>query len=341
MQGSFGGGLDIKRGDDALLPTGITVGHAQDTEAGTGCTVILCPQGATGAVSVRGAAPATHETDLLDPCNTVDRIHGIMLSGGSAFGLESVSGAMQWLKEHDVGFSMAGVSVPIVCGASIFDLTVGKADTYPDKAMGYAACKIAGTRVSTGNVGAGTGASLGKLLGGVYSMKSGVGCASVQVDSLTVCAVVVVNALGNVYDRNTGQAIAGVIDPQDSASLMDAYQASLMMLGLPAAPVAQEPLGISPNTTIGCVLTNGILTKSQAAHAADMTHDGYARAIDPVHTGFDGDAVFLLSTALVPCSVDLIGILAARVMEEAIHNAVQSSVSAYGLSALCDLENKR
>ena len=326
MSAQTPGSMVIKTGFEALLPKGFMVGHAQDDQAGTGCTVILCEQGATGAVSVRGAAPATTETDLLDPRNTVEKVNGILLSGGSAFGLEAVSGVMQWLSQKGVGFSVLTARVPIVCGASIFDLTVGSDSVYPNKAMGYMACENATTKVPTGNVGAGTGASIGKLLGESLAMKAGLGFSSMQIDDLIVSAVVVVNAVGNVFDRAKGAYIAGIRDPHASSGIIDPYTAFEMI----SSAGRQEGL-IGANTTIGCIITNGSLTKAQATHVADMAHDGYARALEPVHTGFDGDAVFVLSSCQAAASVDLIGVLAARVIEASIHHAACSAVSAYGL----------
>ena len=324
--------IDIKYGREAVLPDGFIVGHAQDEQAATGCTVIIHESGAVGAVSVRGAAPATIETDLLDPRNTVQKIHAVLLSGGSAFGLEAASGVREWLLKRGVGFEVSDVRVPLVCGASIFDLGVGSSETFPNKTMGYDACEAACTVVDTGNVGSGTGASVGKLLGDQLSMKSGFGCASISFQGLIVTALVSLNAVGNIFDRFCGKMIAGVIDPQSGSSIIDAYQALILM----ASATGQAP-PFPSNTTIGCVITNGSLTKAQATHIADMTHDGYARAIEPVHTGFDGDTVFVLSSDSCPCSPDLIGTLAARVMEAAIHDAVRSVKGAYGLPSAFDL----
>ena len=323
MQSEF---LAIKKGTESVLPEGFLVGHAQDEIHATGCTVALCKAGAIAGVSVRGAAPATLETDLLDPRHTVDRINAVILSGGSAFGLEAASGAMSWLAEKNVGFSFAGACIPIVCGASIFDLSVGSAFRFPGKDMGYAACEAATSEITTGNVGAGIGASVGKILGTEFSMKSGLGCASLETNGLNITALVVVNAVGNIFDRETNKTIAGVINPLDRVSIIDPYEAFSLMLQADA-----ETSAIPSNTTISCIMTNGTLTKSQAGHIADMVHDAYARSIEPVHTGFDGDTAFVLSSATYPCSPDLIGILATRVMESAIHDALYSASSAYGL----------
>ncbi|MDR1185828.1 MAG: P1 family peptidase [Coriobacteriales bacterium] len=334
--------IAIQTGSKAILPAGFLVGHAQNETAGTGCTTIICEQGAIGGVSVRGAAPATRETDLLNPCNTVERVNGIVLSGGSAFGLDAAGGAMRWLSEHKAGFCVAETVVPIVCSACLFDLNVGDGGVCPDAAFGYAACEAASTTVATGNVGAGTGASVGKLLGEQLSMKGGFGAASICLEELTVTALVVVNALGTIYDRSTTMALAGTRDPQTKTTLLDPIQAALMMLGTgmnPESSQNSERLKTAPaNTTIGCLLTNGILTKAQMTRIADCAHDGYARAIDPVHTGFDGDAIFALTTATIPTIPDLVGMLGAVAMEKAIHNAVLSATGAYRLPSASDLK---
>jgi L-aminopeptidase/D-esterase-like protein len=327
--------MAIETGSRAILPAGFLVGHAQEPVAGTGCTAIICEQGAIGSVSVRGAAPATRETDLLDPRNTVERVNGVVLSGGSAFGLDTAGGVMRWLSERKAGFCVADTVVPIVCGACLFDLNVGDGDIRPDAAFGYAACEAADTTLATGNVGAGTGASVGKLLGDQFSMKGGFGAASICLGDLIVTALVVVNALGTVYDRGTNTALAGTRDPQKAAAILNPSQAVLMMLRAGMSP--EHPKTTSTNTTIGCLLTNGILTKAQMARVADCAHDGYARSIDPAHTGFDGDAIFALTTATTPTSPDLVGVLGATVIEAAIHNAVLSATTAYELPSARDL----
>jgi L-aminopeptidase/D-esterase-like protein len=331
----------VEMGSKAILPAGFLVGHAQDEAAGTGCTAIICEQGAIGGVSVRGAAPATRETDLLDPRNTVERVNGVVLSGGSAFGLDAAGGTMRWLSERGAGLCVADAVVPIVCGACIFDLNVGNGAVCPDAAFGYAACEAAGTTLATGNVGAGTGASVGKLLGERFAMKGGFGAASIRLGELTITALVVVNALGTVYDRSANTVLAGTRDPQNAATTLDPPQAVLMMIRAGMSPERPEnperPETPSTNTTIGCLLTNGILTKAQMTRVADCAHDGYARSIDPAHTGFDGDAVFALTTATIPTSPDLVGVLGATAMEAAIHNAVLSATTAYELPSARDL----
>jgi L-aminopeptidase/D-esterase-like protein len=326
--------ISIQTGSKTVLPEGFLLGHTQNALAATGCTAIICKEGAVAGVAVRGAAPATRETDLLDPRNTVERINAVFLSGGSAFGLDIAAGIMRWLAERDVGFRVGAATVPIVCGACIFDLGVGDNNGTPGLEDGYAACENAGTAVTTGNVGAGTGASVGKLLGDNYAMKGGFGAASVRLGELIVTAFVTVNALGNVFDRGAGQTLAGTRDPQAQGSILDPYQAFSLILGAGAS--AEAPTH-GENTTIGCVLTNGILTKAQATRVADMAHDGFARAIEPAHTGFDGDAMFALSTATIPTSPDLLGALGALVTEAAIHDAIRSATTAYGLPSAKDL----
>jgi L-aminopeptidase/D-esterase-like protein len=331
--------VSVQTGTAALLPEGFLIGHAQDEDAGTGCTAVICEQSAVAGVAVRGAAPATRETDLLDPRNTIERIHAVVLSGGSAFGLDAAGGVMRWLAERGVGFGVGKAVVPIVCGACIFDLAVGDGSVRPDAAFGYAACEAAGATTRSGNVGVGTGASVGKLLGEGFAMKGGFGVASARHGELVVTALVAVNALGNVFDRGTGLTLAGTRDPRTKTTILDPYQAiSLMSAALAAGGPAPTA---GANTTIGCVLTNGVLTKAQAAHMADMAHDGLARAIEPVHTGFDGDAVFALSTATTPASPDLLGALAALVMEAAIHDAIRSATTVFGLPAARDLPANR
>ena len=308
------------------MPDGILIGHAQDPEAGTGCSVIICQSGAVASVSVRGAAPATIETDLLAPVNTVDKVNAVILSGGSAFGLAAADGVRLWLLEQSSGLKVLDSLVPIVCGASIFDLSVGDGRVFPDADMGYAACcnAAAGNSLPSGNIGAGTGASVGKFFGSRLAMKAGIGIASLQLDGLIVTALVAVNAVGNIYDRHRGLCLAGVRNPDDLAVILDPYQAMSMMLAAGQGPM-------SANTTIGCIITNGSITKTQAARIADTAHDGLARAIEPAHTAFDGDAVFAISTATIPVSPELLGALAAAVMEEAIHDAALSAETAYGL----------
>ncbi|MDR2108319.1 MAG: P1 family peptidase [Coriobacteriales bacterium] len=342
-------------GSEALLPEGFFVGNAQDETARTGCTVILCPAGAVAGVDVRGAAPATRETDLLRPENMVPEIHAVLFCGGSAYGLDAASGVMRYLEECGHGLLYANTVVPIVCAAALFDLLSGDADVRPDAAMGLAACQAAAAQLTVGRVGAGCGATVGKLLGMASTMPGGLGACSFIAGDLLVTAVVVVNALGNIYDASSGRALAGTLDPLgEKPQIID----PLLAFSLSAA--ATEPGGAGgwgggdwgggfaagsgdwgggspgsgfaagsggagsacPNTTLGCVLTNANLSKAQANRVAMMAHDGYARAIHPVHTSNDGDAIFCMARGTVGAHPDLVGTLAALAMEHAIHNAV-------------------
>lgn len=309
---------------------GIQVGQAEDALGGTGCTVILCKEGATAGVDVRGGGPATRETDLLNPINMVQQIHAVMLSGGSAFGLDAASGAMQYLEEHGIGFDMQVATIPIVCGASLFDLSVGDPKSRPDKEMGYAACVNSEQgELLEGNHGAGTGASVGKIMGFEHAMKSGIGTCGVQVNDLQVAAIVAVNACGNVVDYETNEQLAGIY-MEDKNAVVPAedllYQQMDQMRKLPEG-----------NTTIGCIVTNAKLDKAQCTKIAGIAHNGYARAIHPVHTMSDGDTIFVLSTNEVEVMPDAVGMLAVEQMAKAIKRAVQHADSAYGLKAYKDL----
>ena len=302
---------------------GIKVGHAQDFKGASGCTVIICEKGAWAGVDVRGGGPASRETELLKPINMVEQIHAVMLSGGSAFGLDAASGAMEWLEEQGVGFDTGVAKVPIVCAASIFDLACGRADIRPDKAMGYEACEAAShtTAVEEGCVGAGCGATIGKMFGPARCMKSGLGVSGLEHDGLQVAAVSVVNALGIVIDGE-GFPMAGAL-AEDGFNLVSVEQAE-------EACVTLSDLPFTTNTTITCIMTNAQLTKAQCTKVAQVTHDGYARAIRPVHTSNDGDAVFVLATGARPAGVDGVGILAANACELAIRSAVANATGGYG-----------
>ena len=289
---------------------GIKVGHATDVTARTGCTVILCPAGVTAGVDVRGAAPGTRETDALRPGRLVQKAHAVLLTGGSAFGLDAAGGVVQYLEEQNVGFQVGSVHVPIVPAAVIFDLGVGDAKVRPDREMGYQACLNATDEpVTMGAIGAGTGATVGKAPG-VTPSAGGVGSACKYLDSgLIVAAIVVVNALGNVVHPSTGEIVAG---GKENGSFVDITERLL-----------DANLVQGTNTTIGVVATNAALTPAEVNRVAEMAHDGMARAIRPSHTMFDGDTLFALATgAHTGSSVNTVGILAAEVVAEAIVNAV-------------------
>ena len=292
----------------------IRVGHAQNDEALTGCTVILCEAGAVGGVDQRGGAPGTRETDLLRPMHRVEQVHGVLLTGGSAFGLDATGGVMRYLEERGIGFDVGVARVPIVPAAVIFDLAIGRADMRPDAAMAYQACLNATTDpVTEGSVGAGTGATVGKILGMPNATKSGVGSACVEIaDGLFVGAIAVVNALGDVINPRTGEIIAGARSEDgfaDTLKVMRNFQAMAS--------------ASTSNTVIGVVATNAKLSKEEANKVAQMAHDGLARAVRPAHTMYDGDTIFALSTGDLTADVNLIGAFAAEVFAEAIVRGVR------------------
>ena len=298
---------------------GIEVGQAQDEEALTGCTVLLCRQGAVAGVDVRGSAPGTRETDLLDPVNLVEKVHAIVLTGGSAYGLDAASGVMRYLEEQNIGFPMGSVVVPIVPAAVLYDLGLGRADVRPDSAMGYRAAASASSDVpAEGNVGAGTGASIGKIRGMDYAMKAGIGTASIDINGLIVGAIVAVNALGDVIDPGSGTKIAGL----RGGTTLEVLRNS------------RTPSASQPNTVIGAVATNAKFTKVQATKVAQMAQDGLAQAIRPAHTMFDGDTIFALATGEVDADVSTVGAFAAEVMAQAIVRAARMAESAGGLPGL-------
>lgn len=311
-------------------------GHAQNEEAATGCTVVIAPEGATCGVDVRGGGPATRETDLLKPENMIEAVHAVVLSGGSAFGLAASTGVMEELAERGVGFPLEDARVPIVVGACLFDLLVGQ-NAHPDAAMGQAAARAAFERDATeplaeGNVGAGCGASVGKLLGGDRAMKSGFGICGLTLGGVVAVALVAVNALGTVCNAE-GTWIAGCRDEQDRVMApLDAFVAMVQA----AHPHDTPAAGPCANTTIGVVLTNARLTKAQATKVSSTVHDAYARAIKPVHTSNDGDTVFTFASGEVEVPPDFVAVLATEAMQGAIERAVLTAHGAYGLPAACD-----
>ena len=312
---------------------GIKVGHFTLTTKSTGCTVILVEAGATAGVDVRGSAPATRETDLLEPTNVVEQAHAIVLSGGSAFGLDSASGVMRYLEEHKIGFPFGGAYVPIVPAAALFDLPIeGKFLIRPDATCGYEAAKVASNGpIAEGTVGAGAGATVGKFAGGGKPMKGGIGTASITLPSgLIVAALVAVNAGGDIVDPDTGKVVAGARG-EDGRTFIDAR--TVMRSGAMERPRQGE------NTTLGVVATNAKLTKAQAKKMAEMAHDGYARAIVPAHTMGDGDTIFSLATGghAGDANVSLIGALAADVMAQAILRGVREAKGLPGIPGVRDL----
>ena len=303
----------------------IQIGQAENVQAGTGCTVFLLGrEGASVGLDVRGGGPASRESELLKPLATAQVIHAILLAGGSAFGLDAAGGVMRYLEERGIGVDVGVTRVPLVCQSDLFDLTVADAHTRPDAAMAYEACVNAETgNYRDGNHGAGTGATVGKLLGMEHCMKSGIGSYAVQVGNLQVGAVVAVNAVGDVYDYENGRKIAGLL-AADGKTFLNSVLAALQAIE------AQTEKFVG-NTTLGVILTNARLDKAHLCKIAGMAHDGYARAIRPVHTSMDGDSIYAVSLGDLPADMDVVGTLAARVMAKAIVRAVQAAEPAYGL----------
>jgi L-aminopeptidase/D-esterase-like protein len=310
---------------------GIRVGHATDLVGLTGCTVVLCEGGAVGGVDQRGGAPGTRETDLLRPLHLVQEVHAVLLAGGSAFGLSAADGVMRYLEEKGVGFNARVAKVPIVPAAILFDLDLGDPQARPTAEMGYAACRDATDGpVAEGNVGAGTGARVGTILGTARAMKSGIGTASASpCAGLVVAALTAVNVFGDVVDPSTRHILAGVRKSRsdEPAGTLDT------MRGL----IGRSVLRFASSTLIGVVATNARLTKDQANKVAQMAQDGVARAVSPAHTMFDGDTIFALATGGKRADVNLVGAYAAEVVAEAIVRAVRAAEGAGGLPSHRDL----
>lgn len=310
---------------------GLQVGHWTDLEAATGCTVILCPQGAVAGVDVRGTAPGTRETALLNPVCQVSEVHAVVLSGGSAFGLATADGVMRWLDEQGYGYDVGIAKVPIVPAAILFDLGIGRADVRPDAAAGYAACEAATPGpISQGNLGAGTGATAGKLLGFKQATKSGLGTASrVIADGVVVAALVAVNPFGDLYDPARQQIIAGSRQPDgrfaDSLKIMESRAVQRI-----------ADISAGTNTTIAVVATNAKLSKTGATKMAQMAHNALGRTIRPAHTHFDGDTIFALSYGDRVADINLVGALATEVLAEAIIAAAMAAEPLAGLPAARD-----
>ena len=322
--------MDAAKRHDAITDVaGIKVGHWTDLDAATGCSVVLCEAGATGGVDVRGAAPGTRETDLLRPGTLVDRVHAVLLTGGSAYGLDAAGGVMRWCEEHGIGFSYGGVVVPIVPAAVLFDLNVGLGDVRPDAAAGYAAAEAAAAgAVAEGSVGAGTGAKVAGALGPEGAFKGGIGTASEATASgIVVGALVAVNAAGDVIDAD-GTVIAG---PRDAEGEMQSTQELLRQGRVP--PARPE------NTTLAVVATNARLNKEEANRLAALAHDGFARAINPVHTLADGDVAFALATGEREASraeLRALEALASLAVQRAIVKAVLAATSLAGVPSVSE-----
>ncbi len=308
---------------------GIEVGHSTSEEGMTGCTVIICEKGATGGVDVRGSAPGTRETDLFRPDKLVDRVHGIVLSGGSAFGLDASSGVMKYLEEENIGFDVGVTRVPIVSSAVIFDLNIGDYRIRPDFSMGYDAARSASKDENRqGNIGCGMGATVGKIMGPKNAMKSGLGSATIELGKLKVSAIVAVNSFGDIYEYRDNRQIAGVYD----------YEKKKMLNTYEIMKNQGRVSGFSmKNTTIGVIATNAILDKSQANKISQMAHNGFARSINPIHTMLDGDTIFTMGTNRIEADINLVGTMAAEVMSQAISNGIFHAESSRGLLSFQDV----
>lgn len=309
---------------------GFRIGNAQNSEAGTGCTVVICPDGAPCGVDVRGGGPASRESELLNPTAAPEMIHAVLLSGGSAYGLDAASGVMHYLEEHGIGFDTRVCKVPLVVASCIYDLGCGD-NVRPDSAMGYAACVAAENNdVQEGNHGVGTGASVGKLCGPQCMMKSGLGMYAVQCGDLQVGAILVVNAIGDVIDEHNniiaGMRILG------SHEFADTRRVMLEEYGVTPTLFSQRGVGTT-NTTIGAVITNGKFNKSQLKKIAALASNGIVRSIRPVNTTADGDSLYALSVGDVSAEISTTGTIAAYVVEQAIRRAVQCAQTAYGVPA--------
>lgn len=307
----------------------IQIGHGDDEENATGCTVIISPKGAICGVDVRGGGPASRETELLNPLASNNGIHGLLLSGGSAYGLDSAAGVMQYLEEHKIGLKVKDALVPIVVGSCIFDLGCVNSQVRPDKKMGYYACKDSEKNIErNGNVGAGMGATVGKILGNKRAMKSGLGCYALQVGRLQVGAIVVVNAIGDVYEMDSQKQLAGLLNKNKDAMISSEVEAVKLL---------QLASQFSLNTTIGAIITNAKLDKASMNKVAAMASNGIARTIRPVNTSMDGDSVYAMSVGKIKSNADVVGTLAAHVLGKAINKAVLETEAKYGYKCAQDL----
>ncbi len=308
----------------------IYIGNAQDIENATGCTVIICEKGAPTGLAVMGGGPASRESELLKPTANANKINAVLLSGGSAYGLDAAGGVMKYLENKGIGFDVGMGVVPLVCQSCLFDLGIGSFNVRPDKAMGFKAAENAyKNKFEQGNTGAGTGACVGKLYGKDRAMKSGLGTYAVQIGDLKIGAVVAVNALGDIFDYYNGKKLAGMLN-EDLSAFASSEQA-MYKLYKPNANLFVE------NTTIGAVVTNGKFNKTQMNKIAAMCHNGYARTIYPVNTTADGDSIYAMSVGEIEANLDMVGTLGAEVMGLAINNAVKNATAAYGLKCCADI----
>jgi len=310
----------------------VCIGQTENTEAATGCTVFIAPEGMRAGLDVRGGGPASRESQLLNPLMAAQRIHAILLSGGSAYGLGAANGVMQYLEEHGIGYDTGYALVPLVVQSDIYDLSVGDSSVRPDAAMGYEAAQFAmeAPNYRDGNYGAGCGATVGKFAGMDFCMKSGIGSYAIQIGELKIGAIVVVNALGDIYDWRTGTQIAGMLN-EDRTGL----RSTLAYMRGSYEIIENKFTG---NTTICVVLTNALFDKAQLCKIAGMAHDGFARSINPVHTSADGDSIYAVSIGDIKADQDLVGTLAAEVVSEAVTRAVTNAEGAYGYPAMRDLQ---
>lgn len=310
---------------------GLRAGHAEDQEAGTGCTVFIMPDGAPCGIDVRGGGPASRETELLKPTAAAEKIHSVVLCGGSAFGLAAADGVMKYLAERYIGFATPYGTVPLVVASAVFDRPCGNHAAYPDAATGYAACLNSETnRLRDGNYGAGTGATVGKMRGPAYAMKSGQGSYAVSFGELQIGACIIVNALGDVYNAEN-RIIAGMLN-QDKKGFAD----SSRVLMTERLSVWDKGAGAA-NTTIGIIATNGAFDKTDMNKIAAFASNGLARTIRPVNTTADGDSLYAVSTGRVDADINQVGELAAYTVERAIRRAVQAAVTAHGFKSLRDI----
>ena len=302
----------------------IRIGQAEDVQAGTGCTVFLHDTGMHAGLDVRGGGPASRETPLLSPLTAAQRIHGIVLAGGSAYGLSAASGVMQYLRERDIGFDVGVTKVPLIVQSDLFDLTVGDPNVYPDEAMGYEAARLAfeAPNYQDGNFGAGCGATVGKLCGMERCMKTGIGSFAAQIGELKIGAVVALNALGDVFEWRSGRQIAGMLTEDGTAFAGTSKEMRKSIAAVKNRFVA--------NTTLGVIITNARFHKGSLCKIAGMGHDGYARSIRPVHTSMDGDSIYAVSVGDVIADREVVGMMAAEVISEAITRAALRAGSAYG-----------
>ena len=310
---------------------GLRIGQAENAAAGTGCTVVICDEGMRAGLDVRGGGPASRESQLLNPLMSAQILHGIVLAGGSAYGLGTANGVMKYLEEHGIGFDTGFALVPLVAQSDIYDLSVGDASVRPDPDMGYEAARRAFEEPNyrDGNFGAGCGATVGKIGGMETCMKTGIGSYAIEIGELKVGAIVVLNALGDVFDWKNGRQIAGLLteDKKGLRSTSEQMRASVKVVDN----------RFTGNTTLAVVMTNAHFEKAQLCKIAGMAHDGYARSINPVHTSADGDSIYAVSVGEVRADQDLTGILAAEVVSEAIIRAVENAESAYGYPSAAEL----